>query len=215
MMDSALRGQYQSELCNSIHSGLLLSLVSSSRHIASQIHAFCLFATHFHELTALDQELPHVTNLHVVAHISDAGEVTQDRDITLLYKVEPGKCLLELLSHHSDITSDQVFPIRVSVSMWLNWPTSPRTLSRWAARLVLSNATTHLCLSDSWRNAKPTSSRTLVPLKSSNLNQRCLPRSQKKEFRSWRNFFMRGLLMPTATMSSCRMISRQLRSSKG
>jgi hypothetical protein len=26
---------------------------------------------------------------------------------------------------------------------------------------------------------------------------------------------MRGLLMPTATMSSCRMISRQLRSSKG
>jgi hypothetical protein len=33
--------------------------------------------------------------LHVVAHVSDAGEVTQDRDITLLYKVEPGKCLIE------------------------------------------------------------------------------------------------------------------------
>lgn len=67
-----------------------------SRHIASQIHAFCLFATHFHELTALDQELSHVKNLHVVAHVSNAGEVTQDRDITLLYKVEPGKYVAEL-----------------------------------------------------------------------------------------------------------------------
>ncbi|TFK39373.1 DNA mismatch repair protein MSH2 [Crucibulum laeve] len=60
-----------------------------SEHIASQIHAFCLFATHFHELTALDQQLSHVTNLHVVAHVTQ-GEKTQDRDITLLYKVEPG-----------------------------------------------------------------------------------------------------------------------------
>jgi len=72
-----------------------------SEHIASQIHAFCLFATHFHELTALDQELPHVKNLHVVAHVSMAGEVNQDRDITLLYKVEPG-------------VSDQSFGIHVA-----------------------------------------------------------------------------------------------------
>ncbi|TFY78244.1 hypothetical protein EWM64_g5769 [Hericium alpestre] len=63
-----------------------------SEHIASQIHAFCLFATHFHELTALDQELSHVKNLHVVAHVSNAGETSQERDITLLYKVEPGVC---------------------------------------------------------------------------------------------------------------------------
>ncbi|KZP28118.1 DNA mismatch repair protein [Athelia psychrophila] len=72
-----------------------------SEHIASQIRAFCLFATHFHELTALDQELSHVTNLHVVAHVSDAAEVGQDRDITLLYKVEPG-------------VSDQSFGIHVA-----------------------------------------------------------------------------------------------------
>jgi DNA mismatch repair protein MSH2 len=63
---------------------------NSSRHIASQIHAFCLFATHFHELTALDQQLLHVKNLHVVAHVTRKGEATQDRDITLLYKVESG-----------------------------------------------------------------------------------------------------------------------------
>ncbi|EPS97986.1 hypothetical protein FOMPIDRAFT_1127467 [Fomitopsis schrenkii] len=63
-----------------------------SEHIASEIHAFCLFATHFHELTALDQEIPHVKNLHVVAHVSKPDEDTRDRDITLLYKVEPGVC---------------------------------------------------------------------------------------------------------------------------
>jgi len=60
------------------------------RHIASETHAFCLFATHFHELTALDQRLPHVNNLHVVAHVTSTGKGSQDRDITLLYKVEPG-----------------------------------------------------------------------------------------------------------------------------
>ncbi|KLO12951.1 DNA mismatch repair protein MSH2 [Schizopora paradoxa] len=63
-----------------------------SEHIASQIHAFCLFATHFHELTALDQQIPHVKNFHVVAHVTKTGESTQDRDITLLYKVESGVC---------------------------------------------------------------------------------------------------------------------------
>ncbi|KAI0746952.1 DNA mismatch repair protein [Daedaleopsis nitida] len=63
-----------------------------SEHIASQIHAFCLFATHFHELTALDQQIKHVKNLHVVAHVSDSEDGSRDRDITLLYKVEPGVC---------------------------------------------------------------------------------------------------------------------------
>ncbi|KAH9941212.1 DNA mismatch repair protein [Epithele typhae] len=63
-----------------------------SEHIASEIHAFCMFATHFHELTALDQQIKHVKNLHVVAHVSNAEDRGQDRDITLLYKVEPGVC---------------------------------------------------------------------------------------------------------------------------
>ncbi|KAF8067657.1 DNA mismatch repair protein [Lyophyllum atratum] len=72
-----------------------------SEHIASEIHAFCLFATHFHELTALDQQIEHVKNLHVVAHVTSTGKKTQDRDITLLYKVEPG-------------ISDQSFGIHVA-----------------------------------------------------------------------------------------------------
>ncbi|KAF5340409.1 hypothetical protein D9611_007962 [Ephemerocybe angulata] len=72
-----------------------------SEHIASELHAFCLFATHFHELTALDQQIKHVKNLHVVAHVSDAAEGSTERTISLLYKVEPG-------------VSDQSFGIHVA-----------------------------------------------------------------------------------------------------
>ncbi|KAG5724842.1 DNA mismatch repair protein msh-2 [Termitomyces sp. T112] len=72
-----------------------------SEHIASEIRAFCLFATHFHELTALDQQISHVKNLHVVAHVTSTDEKSQDKDITLLYKVEPG-------------ISDQSFGIHVA-----------------------------------------------------------------------------------------------------
>lgn len=60
------------------------------RYIASEIHAFCLFATHFHELTNLDQQISHVNNLHVVAHVAPSNKTSRDQDITLLYKVEPG-----------------------------------------------------------------------------------------------------------------------------
>ncbi|KAJ9105070.1 hypothetical protein QFC19_003702 [Naganishia cerealis] len=63
-----------------------------SEHIATNIHCFCLFATHFHELTTLSQALPHVKNYHVVAHVTQRDDLTKDRDITLLYKVEEGVC---------------------------------------------------------------------------------------------------------------------------
>jgi DNA mismatch repair protein MSH2 len=85
-----------------LYSALLLALIAY-RKIASEIHAFCLFATHFHELTALDQELNHVKNLHVVAHVSDSDTQSKERDITLLYKVEPGVCLRLADTHaHTD-----------------------------------------------------------------------------------------------------------------
>lgn len=62
-----------------------------SEHIVKEIGCFAMFATHFHELTALVDEYPQVQNLHVIAHIGDTTE--QDRrEVTLLYKVEDGVC---------------------------------------------------------------------------------------------------------------------------
>nr|WJN24895.1 MSH2 [Farysia itapuensis] len=62
-----------------------------SEWITTTIRCKCLFATHFHELTNLASQQPHVKNLHVVAQVNQIeGGTRQDRDITLLYKVEPG-----------------------------------------------------------------------------------------------------------------------------
>jgi DNA mismatch repair protein MSH2 len=64
-----------------------------SEHIVKEIGAFALFATHFHELTALVDTYPQVQNLHVVAHISESDDGNhENRQVTLLYKVEPGVC---------------------------------------------------------------------------------------------------------------------------
>ncbi|KAJ5924597.1 hypothetical protein N7466_008784 [Penicillium verhagenii] len=72
-----------------------------SEHIVTEIRCFGLFATHFHELTALADRYPKsVKNLHVVAFIGDGTEAEADaeeeskkkRQVTLLYRVEPGIC---------------------------------------------------------------------------------------------------------------------------
>ncbi|KAL1460378.1 hypothetical protein MTO96_043332 [Rhipicephalus appendiculatus] len=49
------------------------------------VDAFCLFATHFHELTELAAEVPCVHNVHVTADVSADSFI-------LLYKVKPGVC---------------------------------------------------------------------------------------------------------------------------
>ncbi|ROT35747.1 DNA mismatch repair protein msh-2 [Sodiomyces alkalinus F11] len=65
-----------------------------SEHIVREIGCFAMFATHFHELTALADQFPQVKNLHVTAHISksEGGEQDAKREVTLLYKVEDGIC---------------------------------------------------------------------------------------------------------------------------
>ncbi|KAK5190457.1 MSH2 protein [Exophiala xenobiotica] len=76
-----------------------------SEEIVAQIGAFGCFATHFHELTALADKYPKaVKNLHVVAFVGDQADgdnSTKRREVTLLYRVEPG-------------ISDQSFGIHVA-----------------------------------------------------------------------------------------------------
>lgn len=57
-----------------------------SEHIAEKIQGPCLFATHFHELTALRGSCG-VANYHVEAAIDQ-----QSRRLTMLYALRPGAC---------------------------------------------------------------------------------------------------------------------------
>ncbi|XP_062030691.1 DNA mismatch repair protein MSH2 [Rosa rugosa] len=89
-------------------------------HLVEVINAPTLFATHFHELTALAQEnavhepnmkqIVGVANYHVSAHIDSSS-----RKLTMLYKVEPGAC-------------DQSFGIQVAE--FANFPESVVALAR-------------------------------------------------------------------------------------
>ncbi|KAK4752547.1 hypothetical protein SAY87_021345 [Trapa incisa] len=89
-------------------------------HIVEVIKAPTLFATHFHELTALacknsdketsGKQFASIANYHVSAHI-DASS----RKLTMLYKVEPGAC-------------DQSFGIHVAE--FANFPESVVSLAR-------------------------------------------------------------------------------------
>jgi len=59
---------------------------SISEHIVKNIGALCLFATHFHELTQLEEEHDQVVNLHV------AATAENDKGLVLLYEVRNGPC---------------------------------------------------------------------------------------------------------------------------
>ncbi|KAL7720580.1 DNA mismatch repair protein MsH2 [Entamoeba marina] len=54
-----------------------------SEHLSIEIGCYCIFATHFHEITALEKRVGGVKNLHVVADIVD-------KQLVLQYQVKDG-----------------------------------------------------------------------------------------------------------------------------
>jgi DNA mismatch repair protein MSH2 len=60
-------------------------LIFNYRHVAREVDSYTLFATHFHELTVLEDKIPSVVNRHVQVHATE-------EEILLLYKVLPGIC---------------------------------------------------------------------------------------------------------------------------
>ena len=91
-----------------------------SEELVTRIGACALFATHFHELTALAAAHPQVQNLNVLAHIGDAsddgtgadvgGGGSGRREVVLLYKVEPGVCQKSFGIHVAELVR---FPEKV------------------------------------------------------------------------------------------------------
>jgi len=59
---------------------------ATTEYIHNEIGCKCLFATHYHELTALADHLPRVANVHVAVAGDDGG----DEDITFLRTIEEG-----------------------------------------------------------------------------------------------------------------------------
>lgn len=57
-----------------------------SEYIVQEIGCITVFATHFHELTALEEKEKSVKNCHVTAQKGSQG-------LTFLYEVKPGPCL--------------------------------------------------------------------------------------------------------------------------
>lgn len=53
------------------------------KYLHDKVHAKTLFATHYHELTDLEQTLPHLKNIHV-------GATEQNGQLVFLHKIMPG-----------------------------------------------------------------------------------------------------------------------------
>lgn len=76
-----------------------------SEYLITKIDCMCLFATHFHELTALEKAHPSVVNKHVSAYTDE-----KQGQVVMLYSVNDGPCL-QSFGIHIAATAD--FPLAV------------------------------------------------------------------------------------------------------
>jgi DNA mismatch repair protein MSH2 len=78
-----------------------------SEYLLTKVHAMCLFATHFHELTALEKKFPDgFCNKHVSAY-------TDTKEITMIYQVQHGPCMESFGVHVAKLAGfpDQVLQV--------------------------------------------------------------------------------------------------------
>jgi len=61
---------------------------AATEYLHNEVGAFTLFATHYHELTTLADELPRVANVHVA--VAGDPEADSEDGVTFLRTIEPG-----------------------------------------------------------------------------------------------------------------------------
>ena len=90
-----------------------------SEHLVNVTQCYCLFATHFHELTRLESEYrKQVANLHVSTHCDEKS------NLTFLYKLKPGNywsILVDTFQLNNIFLLHQGLAEKVSVFKWQKW----------------------------------------------------------------------------------------------
>ena len=82
-----------------------------AEHLANDIGAYTIFATHFHELTRLPETAPSVGNFHVTALARP-----EDERLTLLYQLKPGPSLQSFGVHVSSMAGFKSETVEVSLN---------------------------------------------------------------------------------------------------
>lgn len=72
----------------------------------------------FHDLTKLSEQVSHVTNLQVMAHVEAKSDSITGRDIVMLYKVRPGVSDQSFGIHVAELAK---FPDEVSIDTEVLW----------------------------------------------------------------------------------------------